>query len=74
MKKYAKTVKHYKTLRNCFKKNMHTNIFWHKYGYAARGYYWLDKFNYRGLLDINKPVTLEYNDIYNNWELHFYLM
>ncbi len=74
MKKYTKTVKHYKTLRNCLKKNMHTRIYWNKYGYTASGAYWFEMSFYRNDLDKNKPVTLEYNDIYKNWELHFYLM
>ena len=74
MKKYAKTVKHYKTLRNCLKRNMHNRIYWNKYGYAASGAYWFEMSFYRNDLNQNKPVTIEYNDIYKNWELHFCLI
>lgn len=74
MKKYAKTVKHYKTLRNCLKRNMYTRIYWHGYRETARGYYWFEVFCYKNYLDRERTVTLEYNDIYKNWELHFYLM
>lgn len=74
MKKYAKTVKHYKNLRNCLKRNMYTKIYWRGYGYTMHGYYWLNELNYHGYLDRERTVTLEYNDIYKNWELHFYLM